>query len=383
MNNEKEVKMEVKMEVNSLRSTNGRRPSVRSWKLKRTIQNTIVNFNSRFNSHFNFPFNSRFNSHFNFPFNSLLFYLLFLAGCSHTPTQPVQLHRLEKVMFDTPAEQLQAALRDHQQEFSTPLLTLFPDNPAFMQQVGDFVSDPVIHRLYTLVDSTFGDMQKEEEALGGALEKMKELYPAMRYDKIYTFVSGMMDYESRVACNSHECLISIDQYVLPYTAEYGFFNTPMYLVRQSDRKYLPVDCLTAMAREHIAMPDETPTLLHYMVNEGKALYLAGECLPKTHDSILLRYSREQYDWMEHNEEHVWTFFLQNKLLFETDYMRFHNFIDEAPQTNAFRDSAPRTTEYIGLRIVRKYMEKTGATVEELFNETDAQKILNESNYRPK
>ena len=129
-------------------------------------------------------------------------------------------------------------------------------------------------------------------------------------------------------------------------------------------------------------------LLDYMVAEGKALYLASLCLPKTHDSVLLRYSSEQYDWMERNEEHVWTFFLQNKMLFETDYMRFHNFIDEAPQTNAFRAkegygaSAPRTTEYIGLQMVRQYMKKSGATVQELFDETDAQKILNESGYRP-
>ena len=50
--------MEVKMEVNSLRS----------WELKRTIQNSIVQhevLNSPFNSHFNSPFNSHFNPHFN------------------------------------------------------------------------------------------------------------------------------------------------------------------------------------------------------------------------------------------------------------------------------------------------------------------------------
>ena len=70
------------MEVNSLGSTNGRRPSVRSWKLKRTIQNTFFHFNSPFNSHFNSPFNSHFNSHFNSPFNSHFnfpFYFLFIS----------------------------------------------------------------------------------------------------------------------------------------------------------------------------------------------------------------------------------------------------------------------------------------------------------------
>lgn len=316
------------------------------------------------------------------------YFLLLLVGCRHTPSQPVQLHRLEKVMFDTSKNQLQQTLSDRQSEFNTPLLTLYPDDPAFMQQVEGFVSDPVIIRLYELVDSTFGDMDAESRALGEAMDRMKEACPSMRYDKIYTYISGTMDYANRVVCNSHECLVSIDQYVLPSTGQYAYFGTPQYLVRQSQPKYLVPDCLAAMAREHIALTEATPSLLDYMVAEGKALYLASICLPHTPDSILLRYSEEQYEWAVRNEEHIWSFFLQNNLLFESDYMRIHNFTDEAPQTNAFRAgsegvaSAPRTTDYIGLRIVRQYMKKTGVSVQELFDETDSQKILNESKYRP-
>lgn len=313
---------------------------------------------------------------------------LVATSCRHIPSQPVQLHRLEKVMFSASPSGLQATLKGCQQEFSTPLLTLYPDDPAFMQQVEGFVADPVIHRLYDLVDSTFGDMQKESHQLGEALSRMREAYPVMRYDKIYTYISGTLDYTSRVVCNSHECLVSIDQYVLPATSEYGYFGTPLYLVRQSNPKYLVPDCLTAMAREYIAMPDGDPTLLDYMVAEGKALYLASLCLPDAHDSLLLRYSHEQYDWMKRHEEHVWTYFLQNGLLFQNDMVVIHNYVDEAPQTNAFRPgdgytaSAPRTTEYIGLRIIRQYMKKTGVSLQELFNETNSQKILNESGYRP-
>lgn len=305
-----------------------------------------------------------------------------LAGCTPTPRQAAPLHRLEKVMFDTPAPQLHDALAACADEFDTPLLTLYPDDATFMQMMQEFVADPYMREVYHLVDSTFGDMDGIALQLGDAMAKAREACPMMRYDKVYTYISGTFDYDSRVRCNSHECLISIDQYVLPNTAKYSYFGTPLYLVRQSMPQYLVADCLTAMAREHIVMPDDTPTLLDYMVIEGKALYLASLCLPKLHDSILLRYTAGQYDWTRHNEEKIWTFFLQNKLLFENDYMRFHNFIDEAPQTNAFRDSAPRTTQYIGLRIVRNYMQHTGATVQELFDETNAQKILNESHYRP-
>ena len=306
-----------------------------------------------------------------------------VTGCRHTPDEAVQLHRFEKVLFETPAAQLQSRLAAAQSEFNSDLLNIHPQNPQYMEMVEGFVSDPTMREVYRLVDSTFGPMDKESQQLGAALARAHKLCPQIRYDKVYTYVSGLFDYNMRVGCNRHELIISLDQYILPYTQKFNYFNTPLYLVQQSRRECMVPDCMTAIAREQSLLPDRDLTLLDYMVAEGKALYFAQQTLPGTPDSILLRYTSDQLDWMQHNEEKVWAYFLQNKLLYETDYMRFHNFIDDAPKTNAFRESCPRTTDYIGWRIVQRYMKTTGATMEELFNEPDAQKILSQSNYRPK
>ncbi len=323
------------------------------------------------------------------PFSIILFTLFaFLTSlttsCKQKPVEAVPLHRFEQVLFSTPADQLPDKIANVRNEFSTDLLNLQPDNPDFMNLLIGFTEDPVMRDIYRIVDSVFGDMQPEAQQLAAALDKAKSLYPTVRYDKIYTFISGAFDYNMRVGCNSHELIISLDQYILPYTAKYNYFNSPLYLIHQSDRKYLLTDCMAAIARQHIAIPsDREMSLLDYMVSEGKAIYFAQQTLPDAPDSILMRYTSEQMDWMLRNEEHVWAYFLQSKLLYETDYMRFHNFIDDAPKTNAFPDSSPRTTEYIGWQIVSQYMKKTGISVQQLFEETDAQKILSQSNYRPK
>ena len=307
-----------------------------------------------------------------------------ITSCKQKPVEAVPLHRFEQVLFSTPADQLPDKIANVRNEFSTDLLNLQPDNPDFMNLLIGFTEDPVMRDIYHIVDSVFGDMQPEAQQLAAALDKAKSLYPTVRYDKIYTFISGAFDYNMRVGCNSHELIISLDQYILPYTAKYNYFNSPLYLIHQSDRKYLLTDCMAAIARQHIAIPsDREMSLLDYMVSEGKAIYFAQQTLPDAPDSILMRYTSEQMDWMLRNEEHVWAYFLQSKLLYETDYMRFHNFIDDAPKTNAFPDSSPRTTEYIGWQIVSQYMKKTGISVQQLFEETDAQKILSQSNYRPK
>ena len=315
-----------------------------------------------------------------------------LAGCHHqTPAEAVRLHRFDRVLFETAPEQLPAKLREVRDEYATDLLALHTEDAEFMQMLAGFVSDPTMRDIYGLVDSVLGDMQPQAEQLGDALKRAAELCPTMRYDKVYTYVSGMFDYNMRVGCNSHELIISVDQYVLPYTERYGYFGCPMFLVQQSRPEYMVADCMTAIARERIAIPHEdgrtsgqTPvmTLLDYMLAEGKAIYFAQKVLPGTPDSILLRYTADQTEWMKANEEHVWSYLLQNKLLYETDYMRFHNLIDDAPKTNAFRDSSPRTTDYIGWRIVSQYVKNSGCTIQELFDETDSQKILNQSNYRP-
>lgn len=310
--------------------------------------------------------------------------MVLVSACHYTSDEAVQLHRFERVLFDTPMEQLQSKLQSVSGEYSTELLNIQPNNPDFMQMLSGFVQDPTMREVYRLVDSVFGDMQEESEELGKALKRAQELSPTLRYDKVYTFVSGMFDYDMRVGCNSHELVISLDQYILPYTEKFNYFNSPLFLVQQSRRQYLVTDCMEAIGRQHIAIPqDKEMSLLDYMVAEGKAIYFAEQTLPGTPDSILMRYSKPQMEWMQKNETNVWSYLLQKKVLYDNDYMRFHNLIDDAPKTNAFRDSSPRTPYYIGWKIVSRYVENTGVSMDELFEETDAQKILSKSNYRPK
>ena len=114
-----------------------------------------------------------------------------MSACRHTSDEAVQLHRFEKVLFDTPVEQLQGKLLSVGSEYGTELLNIRPENPEYMQMLAGFVQDPTMREVYRLVDSVFGDMQEESVALGKALAKAQELSPTLRYDKVFTFISGM------------------------------------------------------------------------------------------------------------------------------------------------------------------------------------------------
>ena len=308
---------------------------------------------------------------------------LFAVSCGGDGLD-VKFHRFEKLLFETEPSQLREKLAQRQAEFATPLINCAPDNPVYMQQVEAFVSDPFMKEIHRLCDSCYGDLRWLENDLGKALAKASRLSSDIVPKRFYTMITGDLDdYTNRVFCYDGDLVLSIDHYVLPYTGHLGYCNCPMYLVQLSKRQYMAADCMAAVARSRIAMPDGEPMLIDYIVMEGKVQYFLKQTMPSVHDTIRLRYTASQLDWMEHSVKDVWGYFLQNNLLYEKDMARIHNLIDDAPKTNAFRNSAPRTTDYIGLQIVEGYMKRSGESLDELFANIDSQNILQKSGFKPK
>ena len=316
---------------------------------------------------------------------------LMLTACHGTATDnrhregDIEVMRLERVIMDSDTSHLAAALHQFADSLDSPLLTLLPDDPRFIAMVMQYRNDSMMIVLDSLVRKRYGNLTWLERTLTDGVARLAEQDPNIQLRKVATYI-GSSGYPDRIHADreSGTLTVTIDQYVAPMLEHYGYLGDPLYQVHLSDSAYLATDCLAALAQEYIAMPPEPWSLLDYMVAEGKELYMLDLALPRTADSIKIRYTRDQMRWMEQHEEKVWATLLQNQLLFSTDMARFHNLIDEAPKTNAFgNESAPRTVEYIGWQIVRQYMKRSGSSLHDLLEETDSKKILNASGYRPR
>lgn len=297
----------------------------------------------------------------------------------------IHIVRFDKMLFDTPPAQLRDTLIRHQNDYACNLLNVHPDDPQLMAQMIDYAQDPYVRQLYDSVQVHFADLSWLEADLTRALQRLSRQGVTLNYSRYIAFVSATLDYDYRVVADGQTLLIALDQYVVKGLQQYGYMGLPQYIVNLCDPRYLTVDCVAAMGRAavEIAAEGADMTMLDFMIADGKTLYFTDCALPKTADTLKLRYTQQQLAWMEANEANVWAYLIQNDLLFEKDYTRFNNLIDEAPKTNAFRDSAPRTAQYIGLQIVKQYVKKSGCTLTELLAETDSRKILNTSNYHPK
>ena len=301
-----------------------------------------------------------------------------LTSCGGGRRQDVHFNRFEQFLFSQKSDYKPA-------DFRTNLINFNPEDTAYLRALDDFRSDEVVYDIYRITDSLYHDIRWLERDLGGALARLSELCPDIRYDGFYTMVTADIDdYRNRVFCNDHELAVSLDHYAVGNMERYQYFGLPAYIIALSTREHIAADCMAAIAREHIVLPEGQLTMLDYIVAEGKVMWLLEKTLPHTPDSILLRYSSAQLDWMKHNTANVWAWLIENRMIYSTDYALLRNFIDDAPKTNAFGDgSAPRTVAYIGWQIVGRYMKKSGASAAELLEETDSQKILTISGWRTK
>lgn len=299
-------------------------------------------------------------------------------------TKSIAIDRFEQVIFETPVATLQQKLTEVQATYNSELMDIYPDDPEYMALMTGFVQDPTILEIYKAVKQRYADLSWLSDQLTPALKKSAKLLPNTHYDRCFTMVAGTFDYNSRIMLSEHDILICIDQYVLPQMERYGYFGCPRYIANISDSAYLAPDCMAAIARQHIAIPaGRDMQLIDYMIAEGKALYFLDKVMPKVDSRYKIRHTEAQWEWTVQNEKNVWGYLLQNHLLYVSDMNRIHSFIEDAPKTNAFgNQSAPRTTDYIGWQIVEAYAKKSGASMEELFAETNSQKILNTANYRP-
>jgi hypothetical protein len=96
-------------------------------------------------------------------------------------------------------------------------------------------------------------------------------------------------------------------------------------------------------------------------------------------------SKAQAAWLPDNEREMWAFFLKENLFYSGDYQKIRKYIEYSPGSPGMPDEAPgRTANWVGWQIIKAYMTRyPDTTMEQLIALKDAQKILDDSKYKPK
>ena len=336
----------------------------------------------------------------------ILVSMIFIASCGGDSKEPIpdvsnielsnKLVRFEQLMagLDTNnlAEEVQKLNTDYIQFYSVYFKNVLPFDTdtadGFLGNLQGYLSDKRIQELQDTTAIVFKDFETETyPKLIHAMKMMRHYFPNFKAPNFYTFVSEYTYQQFIFSDEGRDGVgIGLDMFLgadYPYKQldpnNPGFSN---YLTRTYNKEHLPRK-ITEILVDDIIGRAPGSRLLDQMIHNGKRLYIMNKMLPTTPDSILLEYTLEQTKWVQENELSMWAFYFDEELFYESNAIKINKYINPSPTSPGMPDAAPgRTANYIGWKIVDAYMKKTGSTLEELIDMQDAQKIMDESRYKP-
>ena len=246
--------------------------------------------------------------------------------------------------------------------FDKDLAQLKSDFPGFFkieqddEQLKRRFYDIQIRELYASVDSIYGSAEFLESDLFKAFQYFYHYFPNHDSLKLYTWVSNFESIDP-VIVSENTLLVALDMYL---GAESNFYKTaPEYIKQRFDKRFITSDIFHSYFTENIPLPNDN-SLLASMVHFGKIHYLCSKILPAEEQEVIMACSKNKMDWCLSNEGNIWAYFIENQLLFSSEYQIKQRFIEDAPfskfYTSFDSESPGRVGQWIGWRLVSSYMD---------------------------
>lgn len=323
-----------------------------------------------------------------------------LSGCQKThryfpKAADMVPQRVEIVRFDS------ALLSVRTASVRQDIRSLYRAYPEFMPVfVEDILGIPVSDTAYLvqalpqfLADTTYGfaetnrveqmqfaDVSDIQKPMNEAFTRLKYLYPEWELPRVYLFISG---FNASIYFVEDGIGVGADMYL---GSDYAYYNRVVYdYQKQTMRKEcIPVDVVSAYLFRNLPYTSTKSRLLDQMIYRGKVMYLLSLLFPTLPEYEVMGYTHAQWQWCEKNEEAIWHRMMDKRDIFKTESLVLTSYLNDGPFTAEVSQEAPgRLGTWIGWRIARSYAEHNqDVTLQELMAEPDAQKILENSFYKP-
>ncbi len=308
----------------------------------------------------------------------------------------VELRRFERDLFSLDTSNLAAELERLEANYPQFSKIYFDHilrskNSAVAPQghvdyVRGFLQHPAVRRLYDTTMIVYPGLEDIREEYREAFRFFVHYFPEQPVPSVTTFISeytiGAFIYENNALGVGLDFFLGADYPYQQYNPNNSNFSE--YLARTFNRDHLLVKSLTPLVEDLLGPPPPGGRLLDLMVHNGKKLYLLDHLLPHHPDSVIMEVSGEQMGWLLDNELEIWAYFLQEDLLYSSEWQNIRKFVEYSPHSPGMPPEAPgRTANFTGWRIVRAYMQRhPQANMQDLIALRDAQALLDRSRYKP-
>jgi hypothetical protein len=120
-----------------------------------------------------------------------------------------------------------------------------------------------------------------------------------------------------------------------------------------------------------------------MVFYGKSYEFTRAMLPDVADSLVIAYADSNMTKTWNSQDLVWAYFIDNKLLYETNDRVKEKYIGDRPKVNEIGSDCPgRIGQWLGWRIVSRYRtENPSISLIDLMKNPNARDIFEKSKYK--
>ncbi len=244
----------------------------------------------------------------------------------------------------------------------------------------DFVNYPLVQDVNQHVLDKFSDISGVENELSDAFTYIHHYFPNLTLPEIYFYVSGL---NVPMLMNADRSILGVgtDFYL---GADFKPYKELVYdyMLQNMESDRLPIDIVSAVIFSNFQFDSQENRLLDNMIFKGKILYLISVFMPNRTANEIVGYTEEQAKWAEAHEKEIWRAIIAQKDLFSSDQHLIRKYMQEAPFTAPISQDSPGCLgEWIGLRIVEKYMSKNkDVTLLQLMKTNNYQEILQNSEY---
>jgi len=304
----------------------------------------------------------------------------------------IDIKRLEKDLFGIDPlflpdslESIRERYGEFLQLFSYVINTGDVRDSLFADHLLNFCTDRLNNEVYNEVISKYPDLSGVENELEKAFRHWLWYFPEKSPPAVYTCISG---FNNSIIISDSVLGISLDRYLGRDCRYYPMLEIYSYLAARMNYYNIVPDCMYAWASTEWDIETvgyESDNVIAMMIHEGKMKYFGKCMMPEIEDTVLFGFNTGQMNFCINNEGRMWTYLIENDLLFSNDKFVVRKLTGEAPFTSYFTNESPgRAAVWIGFRIVESYMMKNrDVTLAQLMTEKNIQSVLDGARYNPR
>lgn len=244
-----------------------------------------------------------------------------------------------------------------------------------------FINDPINREVYEYSQQVHGGMEAVNQALSLGFSYYSYHYPDSVQPRVVGYVSrfnqGLFTVGNFVG-------VGLDQYLGRECHYYNEMGVPRYLLPGKDPERIPLDVMLAWATQIYPYNDSVDNVLNRMIHQGMLVYFVDAMYPGTGEHLKMGFTPDQMKWCRNNERQMWTYLVEEKLLFSTDPLVIRKLTETAPNTRYYTEESPgRAAVWQGLQIVRAYARRNQElSLHQIMSASDYQELLRQSRYDP-